>query len=177
MALSLDNTSSFYYYDGGGGQHQGQSHGGGGILQQSYDVYGGHAALAADEDAAAATAMASWVQAARGATAYATAESVLSGQQQQHLQHHPLALCMSSAGSLSSCVTAGAEYGSVVVAAVDGGRKRGGATAGQKQPVHHRKSIDTFGQRTSQYRGVTRYTRVHVISLDNPSSKVVNIVC
>ena len=172
MALSLDNTSSFYYYGGGGGQHQGQSHGGGGILQQSYDVYGGHAALAADEDAAAATAMASWVQAARGATAYATAESV----QQQHLQHHPLALCMSSAGSLSSCVTAGAEYGSVV-AAVDGGRKRGGATAGQKQPVHHRKSIDTFGQRTSQYRGVTRYTRVHVISLDNPSSKVLNIVC
>uniref|UniRef100_A0A0D3GLU9 AP2/ERF domain-containing protein n=1 Tax=Oryza barthii TaxID=65489 RepID=A0A0D3GLU9_9ORYZ len=26
-----------------------------------------------------------------------------------------------------------------------------------KQPVHHRKSIDTFGQRTSQYRGVTRH--------------------
>jgi hypothetical protein len=77
---------------------------------------------------------------------------------------------MSSAGSLSSCVTAGAEYGSVVAAAAaDGGRKRGGATAGQKQPVHHRKSIDTFGQRTSQYRGVTRYTtHVHcVISLDN----------
>uniref|UniRef100_A0ACD5U9V8 Uncharacterized protein n=1 Tax=Avena sativa TaxID=4498 RepID=A0ACD5U9V8_AVESA len=168
MALSLDNTSSFYYYGGGGGGHHGQSHGGGGFLQQqSYDVYGGTtaaSALAADEDAAAATAMASWVQAARGATAYATAENVLSaasGQQQQHLQHHhPLALSMSSAGSLSSCVTAGAEYGAVVAAAAaaaDGGRKRGGATAGQKQPVHHRKSIDTFGQRTSQYRGVTRH--------------------
>ncbi|XP_037485115.1 AP2-like ethylene-responsive transcription factor CRL5 isoform X1 [Triticum dicoccoides] len=160
MALSLDNTSNFYYYGGGGGaggQH-GQSHGGC-FLQQAYDVYGGPATasvLAADEDAAAATAMANWVQVARGATAYATAENVLSAaaDRQQHLHHHPLALSMSSAGSLSSCVTAGAEYGGVV-ATVDGGRKRGGATAGQKQPVHHRKSIDTFGQRTSQYRGVT----------------------
>jgi AP2-like factor (ANT lineage) len=35
-------------------------------------------------------------------------------------------------------------------------KKRGAAKLGQKQPVH-RKSIDTFGQRTSQYRGVTRY--------------------
>ncbi|KAK1593088.1 hypothetical protein QYE76_059233 [Lolium multiflorum] len=171
MALSLDNTSSFYYYGGGGGGgggvHHGNGHGGGGFLQQSYDLYGGATAVAAEEDAAAATAMASWVQAARGATsAYATAENVLSiaagagQQQQQHLHgHHPLALSMSSAGSLSSCVTAGAEYGSVVAAAgaADGGRKRGGATAGQKQPVHHRKSIDTFGQRTSQYRGVTRH--------------------
>ncbi|CAM0905261.1 unnamed protein product [Alopecurus aequalis] len=160
MALSLDNTSSFYYY--GGGAHHGQGHGSG-FLQQSYDVYGGHvaaSALAADEDTAAATAMASWVQAARGASAYATAENVLSAAagQQQHLHHHPLALSMSSAGSLSSCVTAGGEYGSIVAAAAaDGGRKRGGATVGQKQPVHHRKSIDTFGQRTSQYRGVTRH--------------------
>ncbi|KAM0853031.1 hypothetical protein ACQ4PT_051347 [Festuca glaucescens] len=171
MALSLDNTSSFYYYGGGGGGggggvHHGNGHGGGGFLQQSYDVYGGATAVAAEEDAVVATAMASWVQAGRGTTsAYATAENVLSiaagagQQQQQHLHgHHPLALSMSSAGSLSSCVTAGAEYGSVVAAAAaDGGRKRGGATAGQKQPVHHRKSIDTFGQRTSQYRGVTRH--------------------
>ncbi|CAN6307432.1 unnamed protein product [Urochloa humidicola] len=35
------------------------------------------------------------------------------------------------------------------------GRKRGTGKGGQKQPVH-RKSIDTFGQRTSRYRGVTR---------------------
>ena len=34
-------------------------------------------------------------------------------------------------------------------------KKRGCAIVAQKQPVH-RKSIDTFGQRTSQYRGVTR---------------------
>lgn len=108
MALSLDNTSNFYYYGGGGGaggQH-GQSHGGG-FLQQAYDVYGGPATasvLAADEDAAAATAMANWVQVARGATAYATAENVLSAaaDRQQHLHHHPLALSMSSAGSISA---------------------------------------------------------------------------
>ncbi|KAL6867421.1 hypothetical protein ACP4OV_015445 [Aristida adscensionis] len=37
------------------------------------------------------------------------------------------------------------------------GRKRGTGKGGHKQPVH-RKSIDTFGQRTSQYRGVTSGT-------------------
>ncbi|KAL6649534.1 hypothetical protein ACP70R_013758 [Stipagrostis hirtigluma subsp. patula] len=36
------------------------------------------------------------------------------------------------------------------------GKKRGTGKGGHKQPVH-RKSIDTFGQRTSQYRGVTRH--------------------
>lgn len=41
------------------------------------------------------------------------------------------------------------------IVAVDTGKKRGLDRAGQKQTVH-RKSIDTFGQRTSQYRGVTR---------------------
>ncbi|XP_062187678.1 AP2-like ethylene-responsive transcription factor CRL5 [Phragmites australis] len=156
MALSLDNASSFYYYGGGGGGHH--HHGHHGFLQPCVDVYGGSSApaLVADDEAAAAaaaTAMASWV-AARAESGVLSAAGA--GQQQQH---HPLALSMSS-GSLSSCVTAahaqhgaGSEYG---VVAIDGGRKRGGAT-GHKQPVHHRKSIDTFGQRTSQYRGVTRH--------------------
>ncbi|KAK4770968.1 hypothetical protein SAY87_031500 [Trapa incisa] len=40
--------------------------------------------------------------------------------------------------------------------AVEVGKKRGNDRAAQKQTVH-RKSIDTFGQRTSQYRGVTRH--------------------
>ncbi|PKA54243.1 AP2-like ethylene-responsive transcription factor ANT [Apostasia shenzhenica] len=35
-------------------------------------------------------------------------------------------------------------------------KKRANCKEGEKQPVH-RKSIDTFGQRTSQYRGVTRH--------------------
>ncbi|KAK1396708.1 hypothetical protein POM88_006571 [Heracleum sosnowskyi] len=35
-------------------------------------------------------------------------------------------------------------------------KKRGSGKVDQKQIVH-RKSIDTFGQRTSQYRGVTRH--------------------
>lgn len=34
-------------------------------------------------------------------------------------------------------------------------KKKGSAKMGAKQPAH-RKSIDTFGKRTSQYRGVTR---------------------
>ncbi|KAB5568843.1 hypothetical protein DKX38_002636 [Salix brachista] len=67
-----------------------------------------------------------------------------------------LSLSMSP-GSQSSCITAprqisptGAEFAAIET------KKRGPAKGGQKQPVH-RKSIDTFGQRTSQYRGVTRH--------------------
>ncbi|ONM51186.1 AP2-like ethylene-responsive transcription factor ANT [Zea mays] len=151
MALSLDNpaaaASSFYYYGGGGGP--GHQHG---FLQPCGDLYGGTSAaslVSADDEAAAATAMASWVAAARAESGVLSAAAAAG-------HHHALALSMSS-GSLSSCVTAhpaAPEYGAA--AALDGGRKRGGA-AGQKQPVHHRKSIDTFGQRTSQYRGVTRH--------------------
>ncbi|XP_027355869.1 AP2-like ethylene-responsive transcription factor ANT [Abrus precatorius] len=62
-----------------------------------------------------------------------------------------LSLSMSP-GSQSSCVTAPSGTDSVAMDA----KKRGHAKLGQKQPVH-RKSIDTFGQRTSQYRGVTRH--------------------
>ena len=67
-----------------------------------------------------------------------------------------LSLSMSP-GSQSSCVTVPSQISpsgkdSVAMEAV---KKRGPAKLGQKQTVH-RKSIDTFGQRTSQYRGVTR---------------------
>ncbi|KAJ4800804.1 AP2-like ethylene-responsive transcription factor [Rhynchospora pubera] len=73
---------------------------------------------------------------------------------------HSLSLSMSS-GSQSSCVTAMQNGASQAAASeyniiVDGSRKRGSDKGSQKQPVH-RKSIDTFGQRTSQYRGVTRH--------------------
>jgi AP2-like factor (ANT lineage) len=90
---------------------------------------------------------------------------------------HPLSLSMMSPGSQSSsCVSAApqqqqqlhqmaAAAAAASAAAAQGrsndggeqavGKKRGTGKGGQKQPVH-RKSIDTFGQRTSQYRGVTR---------------------
>lgn len=67
-----------------------------------------------------------------------------------------LSLSMSP-GSQSSCVTAPRQIsptGTECVAVET--KKRGPGMVGQKQPVH-RKSIDTFGQRTSQYRGVTRF--------------------
>ncbi|CAK7347381.1 unnamed protein product [Dovyalis caffra] len=67
-----------------------------------------------------------------------------------------LSLSMSP-GSQSSCITAPRQIsptGAECVAIET--KKRGSAKVGQKQPVH-RKSIDTFGQRTSQYRGVTRH--------------------
>ncbi|KAG2545601.1 AP2-like ethylene-responsive transcription factor CRL5 isoform X3 [Panicum virgatum] len=168
MALSLDNSS--YYYAGGRGHGHGQDQGA--YLQplhcavipgsgaHGHDVYGGHAQLV-DEQSAAAMA-ASWFS-ARGGGGYDVNGSgaILPAQGLPH----PLALSMSSGtGSQSSCVTmqvgahpdphadAVAEY---IAMDGNGSKKRGGAGALQKQPTVHRKSIDTFGQRTSQYRGVT----------------------
>ncbi|XWS33455.1 hypothetical protein CRYUN_Cryun22dG0084300 [Craigia yunnanensis] len=67
-----------------------------------------------------------------------------------------LSLSMSP-GSQSSCVTGSQQ---ISPSATDYGametKKRGPEKVDQKQIVH-RKSIDTFGQRTSQYRGVTRH--------------------
>ena len=66
-----------------------------------------------------------------------------------------LSLSMSP-GSQSSCVTAPRQISPAATECVAmETKKRGPGKVGQKQPVH-RKSIDTFGQRTSQYRGVTR---------------------
>ncbi|CAL9129735.1 unnamed protein product [Musa acuminata var. zebrina] len=66
-----------------------------------------------------------------------------------------LSLSMSP-GSQSSCVTAPAQISSTTERmAFDTTKKMRSGKECQKQPVH-RKSIDTFGQRTSQYRGVTR---------------------
>ncbi|XP_077217133.1 AP2-like ethylene-responsive transcription factor ANT [Tasmannia lanceolata] len=67
-----------------------------------------------------------------------------------------LSLSMSP-GSQSSCVTASQHISPVGTECVSlDTKKRGAGKVGHKQLVH-RKSIDTFGQRTSQYRGVTRH--------------------
>ncbi|GAV67508.1 AP2 domain-containing protein, partial [Cephalotus follicularis] len=67
-----------------------------------------------------------------------------------------LSLSMSP-GSQSSCITAPRQISpSTTECVAMETKKRGSGKVGQKQPVH-RKSIDTFGQRTSQYRGVTRH--------------------
>lgn len=67
-----------------------------------------------------------------------------------------LSLSMSP-GSQSSCVTVPRQISPTGTESVTmEAKKRGAAKLGQKQPIH-RKSIDTFGQRTSQYRGVTRH--------------------
>ncbi|KAL5556751.1 hypothetical protein UlMin_038987 [Ulmus minor] len=67
-----------------------------------------------------------------------------------------LSLSMSP-GSQSSCVTVSQQISPSVTdcVALDT-KKRGPEKVDQKQIVH-RKSLDTFGQRTSQYRGVTRH--------------------
>ncbi|KAB5547484.1 hypothetical protein DKX38_010890 [Salix brachista] len=68
-----------------------------------------------------------------------------------------LSLSMSP-GSQSSCVSGSSHQisPSVTDCAATETKKRGTEKVDQKQIVH-RKSIDTFGQRTSQYRGVTRH--------------------
>ncbi|XP_059624038.1 AP2-like ethylene-responsive transcription factor ANT [Cornus florida] len=69
---------------------------------------------------------------------------------------HSLSLSMSP-GSHSSCVTGSHQVSPTVTGCVAmEAKKRGSEKVDQKQIVH-RKSIDTFGQRTSQYRGVTRH--------------------
>lgn len=176
MALSLDN-SSFYYGGGHGHGHHAHGHGHdqGGYPQPlqcavipgsgGHDVYGGHAQLV-DEQSAAAAMAASWYSARGGSGGgYDVNGAGAIVPLQGH--PHPLALSMSSGtGSQSSSVTmqAGVAHADAVTeyVAVDGSKKRGGGGGGggQKQPTVHRKSIDTFGQRTSQYRGVTRYSRV-----------------
>lgn len=68
-----------------------------------------------------------------------------------------LSLSMSPGLQSSSCVTGSHQISSAVAdCLVIDTKKRGSGKVDQKQVVH-RKSIDTFGQRTSQYRGVTRY--------------------
>ncbi|KAG1366668.1 AP2-like ethylene-responsive transcription factor CRL5 [Cocos nucifera] len=74
------------------------------------------------------------------------------------LDLQPLSLSMSP-GTQSSCVTATQHISPAArteCMILDTPKKRGTGKGGQKKPVH-RKSIDTFGQRTSQYRGVTRH--------------------
>ncbi|KAJ0041189.1 hypothetical protein Pint_27843 [Pistacia integerrima] len=67
-----------------------------------------------------------------------------------------LSLTMSP-GSQSSCVTASQQLSHTMTDSITmETKKRGSDKVDQKQTVH-RKSIDTFGQRTSQYRGVTRH--------------------
>ncbi|KAG8377447.1 hypothetical protein BUALT_Bualt08G0033800 [Buddleja alternifolia] len=68
-----------------------------------------------------------------------------------------LSLSMSP-GSQSSCITASRQTHETTTAAATT-KKRGSEKlmGQQKQQTVHRKSIDTFGQRTSQYRGVTRH--------------------
>lgn len=69
----------------------------------------------------------------------------------------PLSLSMSP-GSQSSCITSSQQisnnYLNECVATNMETKKRG---IGSQKQIVHRKSLDTFGQRTSQYRGVTRH--------------------
>lgn len=66
-----------------------------------------------------------------------------------------LSLSMSPA-SQSSCVTGSQQISHAVTNCASMETKKRGPEKVDQKKVAHRKSIDTFGQRTSQYRGVTR---------------------
>lgn len=67
-----------------------------------------------------------------------------------------LSLSMSP-GSQSSCVTGSQLIPTAMADCVSLENKKRGPDKGDQKQIVHRKSIDTFGQRTSQYRGVTRH--------------------
>ncbi|CAA0809075.1 AP2-like ethylene-responsive transcription factor ANT [Striga hermonthica] len=108
---------------------------------------------------------------------FASPAAVVQNKAQNEAGQGPLSsLSLSmSPGSQSSCVTnnkpTNAGECSTLVVRSGGSKKRG--LLGQRQTVH-RKSIDTFGQRTSQYRGVTRHRwtgRYEAHLWDNSSKK------
>ncbi|CAN4079814.1 unnamed protein product [Withania somnifera] len=68
-----------------------------------------------------------------------------------------LSLSMSP-GSQSSCVTGTQQISPTLTECISmETKKRGPEKVNHQKQTIHRKSIDTFGQRTSQYRGVTRH--------------------
>lgn len=67
-----------------------------------------------------------------------------------------LSLSMSP-GSQTSCVTGSQHIPTAMADCVTLENKKRGPDKGDQKQIVHRKSIDTFGQRTSQYRGVTRH--------------------
>ncbi|KAK9285333.1 hypothetical protein L1049_024524 [Liquidambar formosana] len=67
-----------------------------------------------------------------------------------------LSLSMSP-GSQSSCVTGSHQISPTVAECVAMETKKRGVEKVDQKQIVHRKSLDTFGQRTSQYRGVTRH--------------------
>ncbi|CAA3001454.1 AP2-like ethylene-responsive transcription factor ANT [Olea europaea subsp. europaea] len=67
-----------------------------------------------------------------------------------------LSLSMSP-GSQSSCVTASRQISPTETEGLDMENRKRGHEKLKLKPKVHRKAIDSFGQRTSQYRGVTRH--------------------
>ncbi|PKA65972.1 AP2-like ethylene-responsive transcription factor ANT [Apostasia shenzhenica] len=88
---------------------------------------------------------------------------------------------LATVGSQSSSLNApqkhlisSSENGLIVL---DPSKKRPHGKGSEKQPVH-RKSIDTFGQRTSQYRGVTRFTALfYSVSADSIFFRTLQLLC
>lgn len=159
MALTLDSNHMYYSQNP---DHQQQ------IQPQNYpdsfrghEVYQAPLAMAGDE----ITGMRKWVS--RNFTPGqgmgengGECGSMSSGSTLGYGDLQSLSLSMSP-GSQSSCVTGSQQQQqqiSPIVTECLGmeTKKRGCEKVEQKQIVH-RKSIDTFGQRTSQYRGVTRF--------------------
>lgn len=79
------------------------------------------------------------------------------------LQSLSLSMSFGNCSQSTTCVTGSHSQHQIVPAAVVTDcvvldtKKRGSEKVDQQKQIVHRKSLDTFGQRTSQYRGVTRH--------------------
>lgn len=74
-----------------------------------------------------------------------------------------LSLSMSP-GSQSSCVTASRQISPTETEGLDMENRKRGHEKLKLKPKVHRKAIDSFGQRTSQYRGVTRSVNIYELT-------------
>lgn len=69
--------------------------------------------------------------------------------------------CVTTASSHEQQIIPAAPANNVTDCVVMDTKKRGSEKVDQQKQIVHRKSLDTFGQRTSQYRGVTRFISCH----------------
>lgn len=156
MGLTLDSNQMYYNQNPDHPQQiQPQNYSDNSFRGHHHDVYQAPLTMAGDE----ITGMRKWVSRnftpGHGGMGENGAEC--GGMGYGDLQSLSLSM---SPGSQSSCVTGSQQQQQIspIVTECLGmeTKKRGCDKVEQKQIVH-RKSIDTFGQRTSQYRGVTRH--------------------
>lgn len=158
MGLTLDSNQMYYNQNPDHPQQiQPQNYSDNSFRGHHHDVYQAPLTMAGDE----ITGMRKWVSrnftpGGHGGMGENGAEC--GGMGYGDLQSLSLSM---SPGSQSSCVTGSQQQqqqiSPIVTECLGMETKKRGCDKVEQKQIVHRKSIDTFGQRTSQYRGVTRF--------------------